>query len=116
MDHLPTSNLLTALNNKKQACKPGSVLFCKRSYHLSRHSFTAALHQPTRWPRASSPLAMTNEERLMTTHYLLITNHCYASLFGLSTRKVYLCPVCRQPGGALLPHLFTLTFIMNNKE
>ncbi len=57
---------------KKQACKPGSVLFCKRSYHLSRHSFTAALHQPTRWQRTSSPLLMYNYSLIINAPAYLV--------------------------------------------
>ena len=33
----------------------------------------------------------------------------YRFLFGLASGGVYMCPVCYQPGGELLPRHFTLT-------
>lgn len=75
-----------AINVKRQTDKPGSVV----DNHSSRRIVANTLKQPTR-TLSGQPIEF---------------------LFGLATCGVYLAMNCCQSCGGLLPHRFTLTYII----
>lgn len=87
----------------QEACKPNSVV-CG---HSSRRCVAAGVHQrPTRRFRPLHGAALRRRVDAGCAH---CSERAHPSLFGLAPCGVYHAPAPYGRGGALLPHLFTLT-------
>ena len=96
---IPTAPPVLPYCGKKRqtVCKPGSVfppdLSVRKDGHSSRRAITGALKQPTRTAGREDPPAQKRR----------------AVPIRSCSRRGLPCPPRRRDGGALLPHLFTLT-------
>ena len=83
-----------------RTCKPNSVCRCRQDGHSSGPRITAGLKRPTRRLWRTEPARVPGKARRLTRKSLPIWS---CSVWGLP------CPPHYCVGGALLPHLFTLT-------